>query len=297
MAGFSATEAAVEGFRLTRDKPGAVALWGLFYVGVIGLVILVAALIFGASLSDTLTREPGATPEEVTAFFAATGPLLLLIFPVILFAAVVLIGAMYRAVLHPGESRFAYLRVGGDEFRLLGVTLLIALIWIGFVVAAIMVIGVIGAAADGFLRGLLIFLAVVAVICLGVWIGVRLSLAAPMTFAERRIALRGAWRLTEGRFWPLLGAYFLALVFSLMVGMLGGIISFALLAAFGGGMAALSQANNPDFSTFTPALAIGFVLYLVVQLLTAILQMVIQSTPAVSAYRQLSPRTEAEVFA
>jgi hypothetical protein len=74
-------------------------------------------------------------------------------------------------------------------------------------------------------------LGALATVGVDIWLGVRLSLIAVETFAERRFHLTAYWPLTKGRFWYLLAAYFLCflIVFALSVGffMVGGLI-FAL---------------------------------------------------------------------
>ena len=40
---------------------------------------------------------------------------------------------------------------------------------------------------------------------------VRLSLAAPISFSEKRFTLLASWAATKGNFWPLFGAYVLTI--------------------------------------------------------------------------------------
>ncbi len=118
---------------------------------------------------------------------------------------------------------------------------------------------------------------------------VRLSLAPSYTLATGRIDLAGAWRLTRGRFWPMLGAYVLAGVLGAVVLMLGLVVTAALVAVIGG-MGALGQIARPDYASlgafYTPArLAQTAVSAALNALVTPVLL-----TPAAAIYLRLAPR-------
>ena len=92
-----------------------------------------------------------------------------------------------------------------------------------------------------------------------VWLAVRLSLVAPMTFAEQKIAIKESWAMTKGRFWPLLGMAVLAGVMSMLVGLLGSIVIAPLNLIFGG-LESLAGAETTNIATllvkFWPALLV-----------------------------------------
>ncbi len=92
-----------------------------------------------------------------------------------------------------------------------------------------------------------------------VWLAVRLSLVAPMTFAEQKIAIKESWAMTKGRFWPLLGMAVLAGVMSMLVGLLGSIVIAPLNLIFGG-LESLAGAETTNVATlvvkFWPALLV-----------------------------------------
>jgi hypothetical protein len=50
-----------------------------------------------------------------------------------------------------------------------------------------------------------------------VWALIRISLAGPMTIAQRKVVIGPAWRLTRGAFWRLFGAYLLLAIATLVV--------------------------------------------------------------------------------
>ncbi len=154
---------------------------------------------------------------------------LLITTPLSLVAGIILRNAVYRAVLRPSEQGFGYLQVGLDEIRVLIVTLIVGLIAMGltfagtFVVGVLAVLGTVGALFGG--------LAMVATVVGVAYVFLRLSLAGPQTFAERRITLRGSWQMTRAAFWPMVGSYLIAFILYLVV--------FALISAIRAGLASL----------------------------------------------------------
>jgi hypothetical protein len=58
---------------------------------------------------------------------------------------------------------------------------------------------------------------------------VRLSLILPLSFTARRVRIFESWNLTRGRFWPLLGAYALSIVYVVITGLVALILFAALV--------------------------------------------------------------------
>jgi hypothetical protein len=189
-------------FRFAGDNVRAILVWS----GIIFLMSLVTMLImrpFYAAQVAALQGGAVAPPNVGMLFLTIT--LSLLVF-------VVLWAAVFRAVLFPKESRFAYLRVGMDELRLLGCVL--ALLIAFYLIIAIcgivlgLIVGLLGAAIGGMgaVSATIIFSAL-GMLILGLWLGTRFSVAGPLTLLERKVIVGPAWRTTRGNFWPLLGAY------------------------------------------------------------------------------------------
>lgn len=64
---------------------------------------------------------------------------------------------------------------------------------------------------------------------LAIWVAVRLAPAAATIVARERFAFFGAWGVTRGRFWPLLGAFFLLIVgYFAIASVMGQIFQFPL---------------------------------------------------------------------
>ncbi|THD77729.1 MAG: hypothetical protein E7812_13300 [Phenylobacterium sp.] len=271
---FSPSEAALEGFRLTRERPGTVLTWcGVYFTG-----ILVIALLMMISLGPqfiALAKKGQFTPEDVDAvggMLAHSGLAFMLVLVLAVALMSVLTSGIYRLVLRPKEPGFGHLRLGRDEIRLTAVNLFLfgigmACLFLGFVAVAA---GEQVSPALGVVAG-----AVVAVVA--VWVGVRLSLATPMTFATHRFSIREAWALTHGRFWPLLGMIALAACFYVMVWLLISIIGLAIVTVAGG-----EQGGQ-----FTPMAAIAALATLVMQLILSVLQLVMIYSPFAVAYQQL----------
>jgi hypothetical protein len=294
MAAFSPTDAALEGFRLAREKPRMVAVWAAVYLVVTAIMAFLLISFAGDALMALRAAEQTgeADPSVALAFFTKVAPISLLG----LIVTTVFVAASYRVILRPEDSRYAYLRFGGDELRLMLLSLIFVGLWMGVTFAAVMAIGilaaVVGMAAGSGGAGVIALIGVLAglaVLPVFVWLWVRLSMAWPETFADRKLHVFHSWRLTKGNFWRLLGAYVLAIILALIV-MLLGLIIYAAVAAIltGGDLSAVGQVFEPDMSStaayFTPAMLI----YTFFAGLLGPLQYLIMFAPGAVAYRQLT---------
>lgn len=259
-ARLSATDAAFTGFRLIAREPATFAIWvGLVVALWVGLTAATLAL-FGGSLVEmqSLSAQSEADPAAALRVFGRLTPLFLLGTAGVLAFYAVAYAAVNRAVLRPAEGGFAHLGFGGDELRQAGLMLLLFLV----AVAAALVVGTMVAtvrAAAG-LTGPSVLL--VLVLAAGaVFVGVRLCLASPLTFEGRRIALWRSWPLTDGRFWPLLGALLLAAVVMILVQVVAAIVFAVVALVLGGGLAgagAIFSDRPPTLAAFlTPTQIAG----------------------------------------
>jgi hypothetical protein len=204
------------GFRLLRERPLAVATWGLLYflaTALVGLVMQPVAAIQAASMNG----DPAATMNAMQAVLGR----MMLVYVAFLVLFVMLTTASQRAVLRPEQGGFAYLRFGMDELRVLGLAIILLVmiyagilvlgIVLGLAMAAVMALAGMGAFPGVMLVYICIMLAVV------IWFEVRFSLAFPLTLLRRKIIIGEAWRVSSGRFWTLFGAYFvLALILAIL---------------------------------------------------------------------------------
>ena len=242
---FSATDAVFEGFRVVRRQPLALVFWALFYAAIMAAAFaMIGPSLIGFVTATEQLEQSGATPtmEDFAPLFQMMGLLFAVLLPASLIASAMMHAAIARSVLRPGESAFGYLRLGMDEVRVLVVSVVLFLVFMVLMAVSSGLIGVaIGmtVAAEAPALWLLVVLLVLATIALFAWLSVRLSLAIPITMAERRIAIFDSVGFTKGRFWPLLGMALLAWVLSMVVGLLGSLVAMPLELATGGGIKAL----------------------------------------------------------
>jgi hypothetical protein len=286
----SATSAATEGLYLIKNRPLAVAVWGLVIFAATAVAIgLIAATVGFAAFSNFSALagplQAGEEPDRAAVLRAlaevmtvgAIGGL------VYLLVDAVLVTAVKRAVLRPEDDRAFYLRVGMDELRTFAVRLVRALIMMALWVAVVVVTVVLGRAVHPAVGVLFCFAAIPGL----VYVWVKLSLAVSQSFAERRFALFGSWRLTAGHFWPVLGAYLLAIVFYL-------IASFVIstIAGVAGGNALLAEMmkdpENVDPATLGPAFVKFLLINMVAGLITKVFELPVLGAPPAVAYRDLS---------
>ena len=291
---FSATDAAVEGFRVVRRHPVTALIWGLAY-----LVLYVATFGLGAgqwaaimASAQTLEQSSDPSPEEMMALGQAYMGLLVWLAPLGLVIGAVLSAAVARSVLRPAENAWGYLRLGMDEVRVFAVTLAIGVI-VGLlcgVLSAIVVtvfgLGVASGQAVMYLIALILGLAAAALV---IWLSIKLCLAVPMTIDRRKFTLFESFKATNGQFWPLLGMTIIAVIMSLIVSILGAIISAGTDLATGGisvlaGMDGLSTLDV--LARAWPAILV----WSVVNALMSALQLAVLYAPFSAAWQGLRDR-------
>ena len=290
MTAFSATDAALEGFRLTRERPKVVLVWAVFafLVSICSAVYLIA---IGQDARAVLEASSAEQPADLATFGKAMGDLL----PMMIMGLAVqcvMAGAVYRILLRPEEKGFAYLKLGMDEARLAALTfiyVLLASVTMFVVVLAAALIAVIASAAGQNVALLVAVATEIFFLGLLFYVGVRLSLAPAITFAERRIALFDSWKLTHGQFWRLTGAYALAICGIVVIALLVVTIFSALVAvAVGGDLQAVGKMFSPDQSSLATYFSPVMILYLLVAGWLSALYYAVIIAPAAVAYRALN---------
>ncbi|MFN7111504.1 MAG: hypothetical protein ACK4M2_07690, partial [Brevundimonas sp.] len=218
--------------------------------------------------------------------------LLIWLAPLGLVIGAVLTAAVARSVLRPAESALGYLRLGMDEVRVLGVTLAITVILglLGGVLLTIVLtvfgLGIASGQAVMYLIALILGLGAAALV---IWLSVKLCLAVPMTIDRGKFTLFESFKDTNGQFWPLLGMTIIALIMSLIVSILGTIISAGTDLATGGisvlaGMDGLSTLDV--LARAWPAILV----WSVVNALMSALQLAVLYAPFSAAWQGLRDR-------
>ncbi|WP_292053777.1 MULTISPECIES: hypothetical protein [unclassified Brevundimonas] len=283
---FSPTDAAFEGFRLTRREPKMIIALALLYAVFSAIILALTYYPLGQVVRLASVVSAGEQPDQsqVLAMMKAYGQIVAIsALPAMVVNSIVQ-SAVVRSVLTPEDNRFAYLRFGKNELRVIAVNVIVSLILTAAAVLGFGIVGVLLGFAMNGMPALAVF-ATLLMLAVGaglIALGVRFCLAVPMTFAQGRITIFKSISLTKGRFWPLLGMILLASVLSIVVNFLGSIVTGPLTMLSGGltvldGSAAISG----------PMVAGLFVWVAVSALLTAA-QMLIFYAPAASAWKTLN---------
>ena len=226
----NATEAAFEGFRISRRRPGVIAAWG--GVWLLGLIaMLLAALPLVAPFMEELAAAGGDAARLSADATAALERTSLLLIPIAVVMQAVLGAAVYRAVLTPEAPRFAFLRLGRDEGRVLVAALVLGCISVLFNFGGEALVTW-ATAAGGMIAGAVVWLVVTGLM---IWVSVRLCLAVPLTFVRERLAFAEAWKASRPLFWPLLGLNIVVLALAAIVVLLLVLIGWPLSVAMASG--------------------------------------------------------------
>ena len=299
MANISISDAAFSGFRIVREHPLAVPIWAAAVLVFSLLNILVITSMVGPSFMRM--QQAGAEPNQALAALQQMLPVYAVLLPLTLVFYAVFYAAISRAVLHPAEDQFGYLRLGPDELRQFGLGFLYVLVLfgfyillaIGFVIFTVLV-GLVfsaGGKPAPALVGIITLMGFVGMICGLVWFMVRMSLASPLTFASKRIDLFGSWTLTKGHFWPLLWTYLIAFVLLFVVALLGLAITAAFMAVAGGGMGAVGTIFKPDLSSMASSFSPVRLIYMVGSAIFTAMILPVSIAPPAAIYRALRSST------
>jgi hypothetical protein len=313
---FNISEAALSGLNLFRRKPVVYGWWLVFNLLFIAAALGLIYLLFAGwvqQLVSIATTKGEPTPAMVLSIFPRIGLAILVLLPAGLVFNAIRQGAATRAILNPDDDRFGYLRLGGDEMRLVLVNLVLFLIRlaIGMVFGIILGIVMMGAGLSMARNGgdnvsALIAAQVIRQIltlplyAVTAFLFVKFSFAYPMTVEMKKVEIFGSWTMTNHRFWPMLMSFALAFLIWIGFAIVAGIVGFlAMLGAGGAVIATLGSTlqSNPQEAvrqilTFMPALiaAIAVLSALFTPVATALFY-----CPGPTIYKAITGRTE-DVF-
>lgn len=312
MARFSVTEAATAGFGVIGRKPLAVVGWalalavGMIIPAILGFVALGPQ--FQQMMQMAMTQKEGAPdPEFMRQMMQAQSGMTaanLLFWLWSSFIKAVFCAAVFRAVLTPRQSSWAYLRIGSREMWLTLLLLVeqVLIMIVAFVVALVIAVLAAVAGVSGGENGAMAAVstafagAAVAVIVL-VWVALRLSMAAPMTFVDNQFRLFESWALTKGQGWRLLGVALLVVVFVIGLEILVAAVLLGTVFAAGGSLAALHGDGGFEAFMARPPLDIlrdvwpwAAVIGVVAALFSAVVQAIFYA-PWAAVHRALTSET------
>ena len=311
----SATEAALEGFRLIGRRPVSVLAWALVWTLLAYGPLAWLIYLNGPGLAQTVSQtvngfrmDRGHPWAAMMGVFRMQMTFLQLLGPWVIWAwllHVVFRAAVYRSVLEPQKNAFAYLRVGEDELRLLLLQVVYVFIWIAIFAVAIAACVALVMAARSLqppAQALVDGLGVVAMVVLLIYVALRLSLAAPMTFAEKRIRIFDSWGLTASHVLQMLGVALLAVIFAGVVAWIGAairnVILYGAMGDISGNLArAMPTAASARFAVdprFIADLArlVGpaLIAFIAIQVVIETLVRALATAPFAAAYRELAHR-------
>ena len=238
----------------------AAVLMAAFVALNLGPIMQVASW-YGGTIQQAMQGNSG--PPDMTglmsSFMALSGA-----YTLFLFCIYVLLAAYEAACLRwlvRGERGGVFgLSLGGDTWRVwLGYWIWLLLL-IGFYILCVVVMMIAGvgafgtfatatekAPANGGAAVLIMFAAMLGIIALCAYIGTRLAPGAATSVISKRFAMFDAWKVTNGRFWALFGAFVLLwLLYFLAIIVVEIIIGVVMGATMAGAIAGAGQGGDPS---------------------------------------------------
>lgn len=293
METFSTTDAALAGFRLVREHPRTVAIWGVILL-IVSTLTNVLMVVAGGGDVDFPSHVPDAAEmNQLEAKMQALAPVSLLCSLLTLVAFAIVFTGVYRVLLRPADRGLAHLRLGREELKQFLALLVWALLMLVAYVAAVVVGGVLVAVVrlatgdDSALLTVALFVAMAGVLAFLIYAAVRISFIGVLAFVTGKIDVKGALALTRGRFWPLFGAYCLAFVLFVIVNLVVMMLGAA-LGLIAGGVSGASQVLRPDTSSLALLLTPTGIVSLLVICAMSILGILVLFAPVPEIYRQIT---------
>ena len=302
MKRFSIGRALGDGFGLMARRPLSVFVWGLLMVAPglasLGLILPMMGEIFANMPAEGAGAEAEAAYSEAmiaTMMQFQLGSMLANIGQYVVLAVVYT--AIFRAVLRPRETSYFSLRLGMDELRVAVVGLAIGVAMYAAIIALVLLgVGVglaLWSGSETLAAAVLPLLALMLVGAACWWLA-RVGLMAPASVLYRDFAFSQGWRLGAGKGWALFGLQLLILLailaLEIVVVLAGVMIFMAVGAGATGWWEALADAENP-FGMIGGWVAANWHWAVLAGLVFALLYgvlMTLAAAPFASACRQLA---------
>ncbi|ESQ84513.1 hypothetical protein AEAC466_09175 [Asticcacaulis sp. AC466] len=289
---------AFEGFRLIRQRPKLIALWGaitLFGHGVISLILVQMAgpaiTRFGQLMTDasaTGTFDPVAIEAQLQIIM----PAMIMCVPVYILMSSVLACAICRASLGETDDRLGFLSFGLPEIRMIALRSVMALGLIGVLLTGGLLGQIVAVSGNAQVAQGMTTLGFLVAGGIAVWLGIRLSLNGPQTFDTGRFNLFGSFNLTRERFWSLFTGYATAGALALVVQFLCDKVIEA-IQVLSLGLKVTGDIVPPDMSNMSAFLVPHSIilLFLTFGIVTPLMAAITLGAP-VAAYRVLREKGE-----
>lgn len=298
MSQFSPTDAALEGFRIVRERPKALLGCSVFTFGVniLGIVLDLSMPAEARRALEALESQEPLAPGRLLEAVVVLAPQIL----VGLLVQCVMTAAVYRILLGTKRGWLGYFRLGHTEFRLMALTMIYLVLFMFLFAAGTLFALIVSTIVSPLGEAAILLLGSAAwIFALGVmvFVVVRMSLAPVITFERRRIAIMDSWPLTEGHFWHLTGAYVLAVACIIVVAVLAMLVFLPVAGAAvmltGGSLSdvgAIIRPAEPSLATYLEPLR---VVYLAVSSVFTALWFTVIAAPGAFAYRAFAKAPEA----
>ncbi|HEX4197201.1 MAG TPA: hypothetical protein VHZ26_07145 [Caulobacteraceae bacterium] len=304
MAEISIGGAVNEGFSLIRRHPGAVLLWGLTQVVLFAVAIAVYAP-FYVAVAAAARSGGGAAALQANPQLMQTQSLSYLVNIIQVVISSIVWCAVFRAVLHPEQGRFGFLRLSAPEFfvtiLLIGGNIAVVFALILPIIVFAIVIGVLVALHVIWAAVIVGVAAVVALIVALLYFLLRFSMVGPMMVDDGKFHLGESWTLTRGHVGSLFMIGLLLFVLALVAEIVLGIVFVALgvggLAALAGGLRNVPGLFQEPPQTVLARIGPLFAVAAVIWVPFAGALAAVMAAPWARAYRDLQPPDLAATFA
>ncbi|ADU12920.1 hypothetical protein [Asticcacaulis excentricus] len=291
----SSVDFAFEGFRIIRERPILIAWWGA--VLLVALILSTALLmsVAGPEWNALIQGQVPNEPEKAAELLVRLGPAYVLALMVTLVFSAIITCAVYRAVLGGHSPQFGFLRLGADEVRQMALSFVLAVVIIVVTLLITVVLAILGGllsllvgAVSQAVAPVVGVLTAIAAMIFNIWLMVRLSMVSVQSFDEGHFNLTGSLKLTQGRFWSLLGGFAVAFLMALVVSMLAQTVYMALaVLVTGRDVASVEDVPQPDVSQLANLMEPLTGVYLAVNGVIAPLTTAIMIGAVAAAYQTL----------